>query len=65
MSDSQMIDWLEAQVNEHGAILLHDGNSNPHHLLGLGLRPGYVKRTLREAISQSAQPRQESRVSKK
>ena len=29
MSDSQMIDWLEAQVNEHGAILFHDGEFQP------------------------------------
>lgn len=54
MTDSEMIDWLEAQVNEHGALLLHDGQSNPHHHLGLGLRPGFAVRTLREAISHAA-----------
>ena len=56
MSDTEMIDWLEGFVNECHAILLHDGNSNPHHLLGLGLRPGWSVRTLRESIAQAAQP---------
>lgn len=54
MTDSQMIDWLEAQVNENGLLLLHDGNSNHHHEPGLGLRPGFLSRTLREAITQAA-----------
>ena len=54
MTDSQMIDWLEAKVNENGLLLLHDGNSNHNHELGLGLRPGFLSRTLREAITQAA-----------
>lgn len=54
MTDSEMIDWLEAFVNENGSILLHDGNSNPGGLVGLGLRPGFLNRSLREAITQSA-----------
>ena len=57
MTDTQMLDWLEECVNERGAILLHDGNSNPHHLPGLGLRPGSLRRTLREAITQVAVPK--------
>lgn len=54
MSDTEMIDWLEAVINKEGAILLHDGKSNPYHILGLGLRPGFVCRTLRQAITQAA-----------
>ncbi len=42
------LDWLEAQINEHGEIHLHDGD-HPRGT-GLGLRPGYLRRTLREAI---------------
>lgn len=57
MSDTEMIDWLEAEINKEGAILLHDGESNPHHILGLGLRPGFMSRTLRQAITQAAQPK--------
>lgn len=54
MSDSEMIDWLEEFVNENGYILIHDGKSNLGGLIGLGLRPGFLNRTLREAITQSA-----------
>ncbi|OZI61594.1 hypothetical protein [Bordetella genomosp. 11] len=46
--DAERIDWLESQINEHGAIHLHDGNHPAGH--GLGLRPGNLVRTLREAI---------------
>lgn len=52
MSDTEMIDWLEARINEEGAIHLHDGE-HPHGL-GIGLRPGQVSRTLRQAIAQAA-----------
>ena len=54
MTDSEMIDWLESFVDENGYILLHDGKSNPGGLIGLGLRPESMNRTLREAIAQSA-----------
>jgi hypothetical protein len=54
MTDAEMIDWLEAYVNRYGAIILHDGNSNAHSIPGLGLRPGYINRTLRQAIAQAA-----------
>jgi hypothetical protein len=55
MTDSQMIDWLEAYINEYGSILLHDGNAKPCGHPGLGLRPGSLyRRTLREAIAQAA-----------
>lgn len=52
MTDAEMIDWLEAQINEHGEIHLHDGE-HPRGT-GLGLRPGTVVRTLREAIALAA-----------
>jgi hypothetical protein len=45
-----MLDWLEKFVNEHGALLLHTGDVDPKGFLGLGLRPGFLRRTLREAI---------------
>lgn len=47
-SDSARIDWLEAKINSEGEIHLHDGQ-HPRGT-GLGLRPGYANRTLREAI---------------
>lgn len=46
--DAELLDWLESQINEHGAIHLHDGNNPNGH--GLGLRPGSLNRTLRDAI---------------
>jgi hypothetical protein len=49
VTDTQRIDWLEQFINEHGAILLHDGNQHCRYV-GLGLRPGLLVRTLREAI---------------
>ena len=49
--DAVRLDWLEAQINEHGAIHLHDGNNA--YGLGLGLRPGSAVRTLRSAIDAS------------
>jgi hypothetical protein len=46
--DAERLNWLEAFINEHGYIHLHDGQ---HPLgTGLGLRPGALNRTLREAI---------------
>lgn len=51
MTDTERIDWLESYINENGAILLHDGSaSNFGSYSGIGLRPGYVNRTLRQAI---------------
>lgn len=51
--DAARLDWLEAQINEHGAIHLHDG-SHPYGL-GLGLRPGWIIRTLRQAMDAARQ----------
>lgn len=48
VSDSERLDWLEARANEPGGLLLHDGSESGH--CGLGLRPGYLVRSLREAI---------------
>lgn len=53
--DSARIDWLEAQANERGGILLHDGSEKGRR--GLGLRPGALSRTLREAID-AAMPKE-------
>lgn len=50
MTDKQRIDFLEEFVNKEGALVLHDGSKSGFKFSGLGLRPGYVIRTLREAI---------------
>jgi len=47
-SNTERLDWLEKMANQVGGILLHDGTETGR--LGLGLRPGNLKRTLREAI---------------
>lgn len=52
--DAARLDWLEAQINKHGAIHLHDGNNA--YGLGLGLRPGSMVRTLRYAIDDAKGP---------
>jgi hypothetical protein len=53
-TDKARLDWLEAQINEWGEIKLHDGKRPVGH--GLGLRPGSVNRTLREAIDAEMGP---------
>lgn len=47
-TDAQRLDWLEARANEKGGLLLHDGTERGR--TGLGLRPGHLNRSLREAI---------------
>jgi hypothetical protein len=47
-TDAERIDWLERMANEPGGLLLHDGSE--HGRTGLGLRPGALVRSLREAI---------------
>jgi len=59
-TDSARLDWLEAQINEHGEIHLHDGD-HPRGA-GLGLRPGAVNRTLREAIDSAMGPQAKERA---
>lgn len=49
--DGSRLDWLESQINKHGAIHLHDG-TQPYGM-GLGLRPGCATRSLRVAIDQA------------
>lgn len=49
VDDTQRLNWLEQAANEPGGLLLHDGTVTPPRL-GLGLRPGSVRRSLREAI---------------
>ena len=46
------LNWLEEMANKEGGILLHDGSEVGR--LGLGLRPGSVNRTLREAIDDAS-----------
>jgi hypothetical protein len=48
--DRDRVDWLEAFVNEDGPLVLHDGSAPTHGYAGLGLRPGALVRTFREAI---------------
>lgn len=50
VTDAERLDWLEKFVNEHGALVLHDGNQDTGRHYGLGLRPGMLVRTLRQAI---------------
>jgi len=54
MTDSERLDWLEKFINANGAILLHDGSMSGHGFSGLGLRPGCLDRTLRQAIDSCA-----------
>jgi hypothetical protein len=46
--DKERLDWLESEANKPGGLLLHDGSESGRR--GLGLRPGYADRTLREAV---------------
>ena len=50
--DAARIDWLEAQINENGALHLHDGNDA--YGLGLGLQTGRSIRSLRKAIDDAS-----------
>lgn len=47
-TDAERLNWLERMALAPGGLLLHDGSESGR--LGLGLRPGSVRRTLREAI---------------
>jgi hypothetical protein len=47
-TDAERIDYLERMANQPGGLLLHDGSERGR--TGLGLRPGTLVRTLREAI---------------
>lgn len=49
LRDAERLDWLEHMAGDPGGLLLHDGSVKPPRL-GLGLRPGSTRRTLREAI---------------
>ena len=50
-TDTERLDFLEEMANLPSGILLHDGSQGGR--LGLGLRPGNLRRTLREAIDSS------------
>lgn len=47
-ADRERLDWLEERINVDGEIHLHDGAHARG--TGLGLRPGTMNRTLRQAI---------------
>jgi hypothetical protein len=47
-TETSRLDWLEMMANEPGGLLLHDGSESGRK--GLGLRPGAMRRTLRQAI---------------
>jgi len=53
VADRARLDWLEQAANEPGGLLLHDGSETGRG--GLGLRPGTLRRTLREAIETARQ----------
>lgn len=46
--DDKLLNWLEMMAERRGGILLHDGSEGGR--LGIGLRPGRSRRTLRQAI---------------
>ena len=48
--DTSRLDRLEEIVNEEGSLVLHDGAANCYGMPGLGLRPGALNRSLRQAI---------------
>lgn len=48
LTDAARMDWLEMMANRKGGLLLHDGSESGR--CGLGLRPGSLDRTLRDAI---------------
>lgn len=54
--DAERLNWLEAMANERGGLLLHDGSEAGR--TGLGLRPGSLNRTLREAIDAAMQAKE-------
>jgi hypothetical protein len=53
-ADAKRLDWLEAAIEED-PILLHI-NAETKGFRGLGLRPGYVIRSLRDAIDAAFMP---------
>jgi hypothetical protein len=54
MTDAERLDWLEDFINREGWIMLHDGSKSNFGCAGIGLRPGYMDRTLREAIDEAS-----------
>lgn len=56
-SDAELLDALESYVNASGALVIHDGTwadrgrlGIPPGIGGLGLRPGNLVRSLRDAL---------------
>lgn len=53
VSDTEIVDWLEAYVHENGSLVLHDGSPafETSVVKGIVLRAGEVQRTLREVVA--------------
>lgn len=60
VTDTERLNMLELWANRTGGIHLHDGSHKG--CLGIGLRPGNMVRTLREAIDQCAEINRVNRV---
>ena len=52
LQDGRRIDWLEDRANLPGGLLLHKNEETGR--TGLGLRPGSLRRTLRQAIDSAS-----------
>lgn len=58
-ADAQRLDALEKLANQPGGVLLHDGSETGR--TGLGLRPGRLVRSLRDAIDAAQQEQSNDR----
>ena len=52
MTDKELLDNLEAFVNTHGGLFIHNGTVDTKGQLGLGLGFRTYQRTLRQALEQ-------------
>jgi len=51
-ADERRLNFLEGFINTNGGIVLHEGNGSRLPYPGIGLRPGFLNRSLRTAIDQ-------------
>lgn len=58
-ADARRLDALEKLANQPGGVLLHDGSETGR--TGLGLRPGRLVRSLRDAIDAAQQEQSNDR----
>jgi hypothetical protein len=52
MTDTERLDYIEWFVNQNESLMIHTGQASGFSGCGLGLRPGALNRTLRQAIDQ-------------